>query len=91
MRIAGVSSVRRRACKSTTNFTYSHPIALNLPRRIFTFDCPDQAWVCDITYIPTGEGWLYLAIVEDLCLRKIVGCAFLDQIGTQLTLVADKA
>ncbi len=42
----------------------------------------------DITYIPTGEGWLYLAIVKDLCTRKIVGYAFSDRIDTHLTLAA---
>ena len=42
----------------------------------------------DITYIPTGEGWLYLAIVKDLCTRKIVGYAFSDRIDTRLTLAA---
>ena len=42
----------------------------------------------DITYIPTGEGWLYLAIVKDLCTRKIVGYAFSDRIDTQLTMAA---
>ncbi len=43
-------------------------------------------WVGDITYIPTGEGWLYLAIVKDLCSRKIVSYVFSDRIDTQLTL-----
>ena len=42
----------------------------------------------DITYIPTGEGWLYLAIVKDLCTKKIVGYAFSQRIDTQLTLDA---
>ena len=62
-----------------------HP---NLLQRNFSFDRPDQAWVGDITYIPTGEGWLYLAIVKDLCTRKIVGYVFSDKIDTQLTLAA---
>jgi len=42
----------------------------------------------DITYIPTGKGWLYLAIVKDLCTRKIVEYAFSNRIDTQLTLAA---
>ncbi len=88
MRIAGISSVRRRVYKATTNSNHSHPIAANLLMRNFTFEHPDQAWVGDITYIPTGEGWLYLAIVKDLCTRKIVGYAFSDRIDTQLTLAA---
>ena len=88
MRLAGVSSARQRAYKRTTNSNHSHPIAPNLLQRKFTFDHPDQAWVGDITYIPTCEGWLYLAIVKDLCTRKIVGYAFSDRIDTQLTLAA---
>ena len=88
MRLAGIYSARRRAYKKTTNSNHSHPIAPNLLERNFSFDRPDQAWVGDITYIPTGEGWLYLAIVKDLCLRKIVGYAFSDRIDTELTLAA---
>ena len=88
MRLAGISSARRRAYKATTNSNHSHPIAPNLLMRNFTFQRPDQAWVGDITYIPTGEGWLYLAIVKDLCTRKIVGYAFSKRIDTQLTLAA---
>ena len=88
MRLAGISSVRRRAYKKTTHSNHSHPIAPNLLQRNFSFDRPDQAWVGDITYIPTGEGWLYLAIVKDLCTRKIVGYAFSDKIDTRLTLAA---
>ena len=88
MRLAGISSVRRRSYKTTTNSNHTHPIAPNLLQRSFSFDRPDQAWVGDITYIPTGEGWLYLAIVKDLCTRKIVGYAFSDRIDTHLTLAA---
>ena len=88
MRLAGISSVRRRAYKKTSHSNHSHPIAPNLLQRNFSFDRPDQAWVGDITYIPTGEGWLYLAIVKDLCTRKIVGYAFSDRIDTRLTLAA---
>lgn len=88
MRLAGISSVRRRSYKITTNSNHSHPIAPNLLQRNFSFDRPDQAWVGDITYIPTGEGWLYLAIVKDLCTRKVVGYAFSDRIDTHLTLAA---
>ncbi len=88
MRIAGISSARRRAYRATTNSNHSHPIAPNPLMRNFFFERPDQAWVGDITYIPTGEGWLYLAIVKDLCTRKIVGYAFSDRIDTQLTLAA---
>lgn len=88
MQLAGISSVRRRSYKNTTNSNHTHPIAPNLLQRSFSFDRPDQAWVGDITYLPTAEGWLYLAIVKDLCTRKIVGYAFSDRIDTQLTLAA---
>ena len=88
MRLIGISSARRRAYKSTTKSNHDHPIAPNLLMRNFAFPRPDQAWVGDITYIPTREGWLYLAIVKDLCTRKIVGYAFSDRIDTQLTLAA---
>ena len=88
MRLAGICSARRRAYKRTTNSNHDNPIAPNLLKRNFSFDRPDQAWVGDITYIPTDEGWLYLAIVKDLCLKKIVGYAFSDRIDTQLTLEA---
>ena len=88
MSLAGITSARRRAYKKTTHSNHSHPIAPNLLQRNFSFDRPDQAWVGDITYIPTGEGWLYLAIVKDLCTRKIVGYAFSDKIDTRLTLAA---
>ena len=88
MQLAGIASVRRRAYKITTNSRHSHPIAPNLLKRNFFFEQPNQAWVGDITYIPTGEGWLYLAIVKDLCTRKIVGYSFSSRIDTALTLEA---
>ena len=88
MRLTGIHSARKRAYRTTTNSNHSHPIAPNLLQRNFTFNRLNQAWVGDITYIPTGEGWLYLAIVKDLCSRKIVGYAFSDRIDTNLTLAA---
>ena len=51
-------------------------------------DKPNAAWVGDITYIPTGEGWLYCAVVKDLCTKQIVGYAFSNHIDTSLTLAA---
>lgn len=83
-----ISSTRRRAYKATTNSRHAHPIAPNLLARRFSFDKPDTAWVGDITYIPTGEGWLYCAVVKDLCTKQIVGYAFSDRIDTNLTLAA---
>ena len=88
MQIAGIVSARHRAYKATTNSQHSHPVVPNLLKRNFFFEQPNQAWVGDITYIPTGESWLYLTIVKDLCTRKIVGYAFSERIDTSLTLEA---
>ena len=49
---------------------------------------PNQNWVGDITYFPTDKGWLYAAIVKDLCIKKIVGYAFSSRIDTNLTVSA---
>jgi transposase InsO family protein len=88
MKKAHISSARRKSYKRTTNSKHTNPIAPNLLKRNFTFSQPSQAWVGDITYIPTGEGWLYLAIVKDLCSKKVVGYAMGERIDTQLTLNA---
>ena len=88
MRLHGIFSVRKRAYKSTTNSRHSHSVAPNLLQRNFSWEQPNQAWVGDITYIPTAQGWLYLAAVKDLCTKKVVGYAFSDRIDTQLTLAA---
>ena len=56
--------------------------------RQFEQDAPDVAWVTDITYIPTGEGWLYLAVILDLCSRFVVGWAMSERITRDLTLNA---
>ena len=88
MKQLNIHSLRRKAYKSTTNSNHKHLVAPNLLNRNFAFSQPNQAWVGDITYIPTGEGWLYLAAVKDLCTRKIVGYAFSNRIDTNLTLAA---
>lgn len=88
MKQLNIHSLRRKAYKKTTNSNHTHPIAPNLLDRNFSFPQPNQAWVGDITYIPTDEGWLYLAAIKDLCTRKVVGYAFSDRIDTNLTLDA---
>ena len=88
MKELGISSACKRAYKATTNSRHSHPIAPDLLARRFSFDRPDTAWGGDITYIPTDEGWLYCAIVKDLCTKQIVGYAFSDRINTDLALNA---
>lgn len=88
MKTLNIHSLRKKAYKSTTNARHNHPVAPNLLMRNFSFAQPNQAWVSDITYIPTGEGWLYFAAVKDLCTRKIVGYAFSERINIELTLSA---
>ncbi len=71
----------------TTDSDHDGPIAPNLlPEQVVT--APNQVWVVDITYIPTGEGWLYLAGVLDLCSRKLVGWAMAEHLETSLPLSA---
>ena len=88
MRQLNIHSARKRAYRVTTNANHANPIAPNLLNRNFHVDAPNAAWVGDITYISTGEGWLYLAIVKDLCTRKIVGYATSSRIDTRLALDA---
>jgi transposase InsO family protein len=85
MKQVNIQSARKKAYKRTTNSNHHNPIAPNLLGRNFTCPEPNRIWVGDITYIPTGEGWLYLAIVKDLCLKKVVGYAFADRIDSILT------
>jgi transposase InsO family protein len=59
-------------------------VAKNLLDRDFTASSPDQRWVCDITYIPTDEGWLYLAGVMDLHSRRIVGWSMAEHMEAEL-------
>ncbi|MFR6423065.1 MAG: IS3 family transposase [Coprococcus sp.] len=80
MRQLHIQSARKFAYKRTTNSRHSHPVAPNLLNRNFQVSKPNTVWVGDITYIPTGQGWLYLAIVKDLCTKKVVGYAFSNRI-----------
>ena len=64
------------------------PIAPNLLNQEFVAAAPNRVWLADITYIATGEGWLYLAAVLDLATRKIVGWSMRDHMRTELPLAA---
>ena len=86
MRKAAIrSKMRRRFVVRTTDSRHGHPIAPNRLNREFQRTQPNQAWAADITYIPTGEGWLYLAAVIDLCSRKIVGWSTSDSLAAELS------
>jgi len=88
MRAHGLAARRRRRFCVTTQSRHPFPIAPNVLARQFERAHPDQAWVTDITYIPTGEGWLYLAVILDLCSRFAVGWAMSARITDELTLDA---
>jgi transposase InsO family protein len=83
-----IRSIRYKAYKRTTNSNHNNPISPNLIGRKFKATAPNQAWVSDITYIPTAEGWLYFAAVKDLFTKKVVGYAMSERINTQLCLDA---
>ena len=88
MRVRGLAARRRRRFRVTTHSRHPFPIAPNVLARQFERAEPDQAWVTDITYIPTDEGWLYLAVILDLCSRFAVGWAMSERITDALTLDA---
>jgi putative transposase len=89
MRRHGIRALaRRRFWPTTTDSRHALPIAPNLLQQKFTVSEPNRLWLADITYIPTGEGWLYLATVLDLATRKVVGWAVRDHMRTELTLGA---
>jgi transposase InsO family protein len=89
MRAAGLSGCQRGRRRVRT--TVTDPIATPAPNvldRDFTATGPDERWVGDITYLPTEEGWLYLAILLDLYSRRIVGWAMAEHLRTELPLAA---
>ena len=76
---------QKRKFKATTNSNHSLPVAENLLDQQFSPTAPNQVWVTDITYIPTNEGWLYLAGLKDLFDCEIVGYAMGDRMTQELT------
>lgn len=88
MRENGIQSKTRRKYKATTNSRHSLPVAENILNRDFAADRPGEKMVSDITYIPTEEGWLYLAGVMDLCGDKIVGVSMGGRMTKELVIAA---
>jgi putative transposase len=89
MRRHGIRALAgRRFRPSTTDSKHFLPVAPNLLAQRFVSPAPDRVWLADITYIPTGDGWLYLAAVLDLATRKIVGWSMRDHMRTELALAA---
>lgn len=81
---------RRRYRVCTTDSNHDHPIAPNRLAKALAPTAPNQIWLTDITYIPTEEGWLYLAAVMDLFSRRLVGWAMGPDIDTSLVSAALK-
>ncbi len=79
---------KRRFRIATTDSQHGLPIAPNLLDRNFTVAAPNQAWAGDVTYIPTEEGWLFLAVVMDLFSRRIVGWSMQDNMRSEIVIDA---
>lgn len=84
MRQNGLQGRRKHRSVRTTDSKHAYPVAPNLLNQSFQANEPNRKWVADITYIPTAEGWLYLAVIMDLFSRRIVGWAMSDQITADL-------
>ncbi len=91
MRAAGVRAKRRQRFRVTTDSRHRHPVAPNVLDRRFAVETvagPDRVWVGDITYVPTRESWLYLAVILDLASRRVIGWAMRHTLERSLTLDA---
>jgi putative transposase len=84
MREGGLSATIRRRAPRTTDSRHDHPVAPNLLERRFAAERPDAVWLADISYVPTGEGWLYLAAIKDMATREIVGWSMADHLRADL-------
>ena len=78
----------RRKFVKTTDSSHGLQTARNLLDRKFTVEAPNRVWAADVTYLPTLEGWLYLAVLLDLHSRRVVGWAMSDHNDEALTLAA---
>jgi transposase InsO family protein len=90
MRENGIRPKTRRKFKVTTDSRHNKPVHSNYLNRQFNAPTPNQRWVSDITYIPTVEGWLYLACVMDLYSRKIIGWSMSDRMKESLVIDATR-
>jgi len=89
MRRHGIRAERPCAYRiCTTDSNHAPPVAPNRLDRDFSPSAPNQVWVTDITWVPTDEGWLYVAVILDLFSRKAVGWAMRDHLRTELPLAA---
>jgi putative transposase len=84
----GIAAKTKRKFRCTTDSNHAHPVAENIVDRDFNPKAANRTWSADITYIPTAEGWLYLAVVEDLYSRQIVGWSMGSRIDSRLVVDA---
>jgi len=75
---------KKRRLPVTTDSRHGHPIAPNLLEQKFETTKPNTTWLADITYVATGEGWLYVAAIKDMATREIVGWAMDDHLRAEL-------
>ncbi len=87
MKEMGLKSIIRKRYKVTTNSSHKYPVVENVLNRAFTVKKENMAWVSDITYISTQQGWLYLTTVIDLFDRKAIGWALSDTMRTNETVI----
>jgi putative transposase len=80
----GIRCKQKRKFKATTDSRHKMAVAPNLLGQKFEVTKPNQVWAADITYIPTVEGWLYLAGIKDLCTKEIVGYALNERMTHDL-------
>jgi len=80
----GIKCIQHRKYKATTNSKHKLPVAANHLEQQFTAEAPNKVWVTDITYVSTGEGWLYLAGHKDLFTGEIVGYAMGERMTKNL-------
>jgi transposase InsO family protein len=88
MKHNGLQARGKRKFKATTNSDHALPVSPDLLERNFNTPEPNRVWTGDITYVPTDEGWLYLAVVIDLFSRQVVGFAMHERMTRQLVIDA---
>jgi transposase InsO family protein len=88
MREAGIAAKTRRKFRQTTDSNHPYPVAENILDRDFDPAEPNASWVADVTYLPTREGWLYLAVVVDLFSRVVVGWSMAATMTSRLVVDA---
>ncbi len=84
----GLTGLRPRAFRRTTDSKHNLPVAENIVDRNFSPEAQNQVWAGDITYVRTWQGWLYVAVVLDLFSRRVIGWAIADHMRTELALDA---